>query len=298
MGLWHPHAMAHVVRTATAPFTLSGTALEVHALPAQVDNYIWAVVDRAAGTALVIDGPESGPLLEFLAAHGLRLHTLLTTHVHPDHIGLHAALLAEGALAGVRVVASNAAPRPVPGANVVVDEGDRLEFAGIPIEVWRTEGHQNGHLSFVVPGAVFCGDTLFAGGCGYLFDGPPAAMHDSLQRLAGLPEATRVCCAHEYTEDNLRFALSVDPANPDLRARVKQVWALRKEGRGTVPSTVGEEKKTNPFLRVETAAIASALEAASGQAAPADGAARFAALRALKDRKVYRKFSDAELGIS
>ncbi|MEL6183784.1 MAG: hydroxyacylglutathione hydrolase C-terminal domain-containing protein, partial [Myxococcota bacterium] len=164
--------------------------------------------------------------------------------------------------------------------------------------VMLTEGHIDGHVSYRVEEALFCGDTLFAGGCGYLFDGPPAKMHDSLQRLAGLPEDTLVFCAHEYTQDNLRFAWFVEPDNAALAERIRTDWARRGRGEATVPSTIGLELATNPFIRADQPTIRETLARAlpdRSLAAPVDC---FAAARALKDRKDHRALTDADLPIA
>ena len=150
-----------------------------------------------------------------------------------------------------------------------------------------TEGHINGHISYLIGGALFCGDTLFGGGCGYLFDGPPSSMHKSLQRLAALEPDTLVCCAHEYTEDNMRFAWWVGADSEALTARIREVAKIRGRGASTLPSTIGLERATNPFIRVfEDTVIAACSKKTNTAEEP--GAATFAKLRRLKDQKVYR----------
>ena len=176
----------------------------------------------------------------------------------------------------------------IPGLTEPVRAGDTVRFGELEGRVMLTEGHLDGHVSYVFGDVVFCGDTLFAGGCGYLFDGPPATMFDSLLRLASLPGGTRVCCAHEYTQDNLRFALSVEPDNPALVARAEAVERIRAAGGCTLPSTIAEERATNPFLRPGAPTLVQRV----GQAMEASldtPAAVFAATRALKNRGDYKK---------
>src|SRR5690606_19463599 len=175
-----------------------------------------------------------------------------------------------------------------------LSDGDRFTLFGQEVRVMLTEGHLDGHLSFLVDGLLFSGDTLFGAGCGYLFDGPPAKMHDSLARLAELPEETRVFPAHEYTEDNLRFAHSVEPQNHALAARIRETWALRARGECTLPSTIGRERATNPFLRTHSAELDRNVSRAM-QRELASSLDVFTATRALKDRKDYRARGDATL---
>ncbi|MCB9760925.1 MAG: hydroxyacylglutathione hydrolase [Alphaproteobacteria bacterium] len=285
--------MSHVVTHPTPPFRIAGGLLEVHQLPSLQDNLIWALV--ADGACAVVDGPEAETVTAWCAARGLRLTTVLNTHTHWDHIGVNKGLARMGRLAGMRVVGPAGAAADVPGMTEPVDEGDTVRLDAAEGRVLRTEGHIDGHVSFVFDGAVFCGDTMFAGGCGYLFDGPAAKMHASLQRLAALPGDTRVCCAHEYTQDNLRFAWSVEPDNAALAERIRRVWALRAEGRCAVPSTVAEERATNPFLRGHSPTLRANVARQLGQAVGDDPAAVFAATRALKDLKGYRERGDAGL---
>ena len=182
----------------------------------------------------------------------------------------------------------------MPGLTRGVDEGDVVRIGNCSGQVLLTEGHINGHVSYLFGDVLFCGDTMFGAGCGYLFDGPPETMHASLERIATLDPATRVCCAHEYTEDNLRFAWSIDAGNEALAARIRNVWALRARGECSVPSTIAEEKATNPFLRHHDEGLRGRVAAAmelSGDA-PSD---YFAATRALKDRKDYKTLGDETL---
>ena len=158
-----------------------------------------------------------------------------------------------------------------------------------------TEGHINGHISYLFDDVLFCGDTLFTGGCGYLFDGPPSKMLRSLELLGKLPWETRVCCGHEYTQDNLRFAWSVEPDNEALAQRIRDVWSLRTKGQSAVPSTIGMEKTTNPFMRHHSESLQRRVAQAMPDAALDSPVAIFAATRELKNRKEYLAITDSEL---
>jgi hydroxyacylglutathione hydrolase len=287
--------MQHVVTRPTPKFALRSGLLEVHQVPVWEDNLVWLLVDPASRHAAAVDGPEAGPVLAYLEARGLTLTTIFNTHTHGDHIGINNDLAARGMLAGLRVVGAARARDAVPGLTEAVDEGDTVTFGPVTGRVMLTEGHINGHVSYVFEDVVFCGDTLFAGGCGYLFDGPPAKMHDSLTRLAALPGDTRVCCAHEYTQDNLRFAWSVEPENEALAQRIRDAWALRGQGGCTVPSTVALELATNPFLRHHSAPLAARVAEAFPERTLDGPGAVFAATRALKDKKAYKALTDQEL---
>lgn len=284
--------MQHVVTEPMAPLTLP-SGHEVHQLPVWQDNLVWLIVDPRSKTAAAVDGPEAQPVLDYLHERGLRLTTIFNTHTHMDHVGINAELQRLGTLGEHRVYGPKAAQADVPGITDPVTEGDSVQFCGLPGRVLLTEGHINGHVSYVFGDVLFCGDTLFAGGCGYLFDGPPERMHDSLTRLAALPEQTRVCCAHEYTQDNLRFAWSIDSDNEALAQRIRDVWALRAEGRSAVPSTIGEERATNPFLRTSAPQLVACLQSAFPDRNLDEPATVFAATRALKDLKRYKEGADA-----
>jgi hydroxyacylglutathione hydrolase len=287
--------MPHVVTTPPTPFGSRSGRLQVRAIPAASDNLVWLIVGPDGREAAVVDGPDAGATLAACAELGARLTTLLTTHTHGDHVGIHHDLQRKGLLAGMRVIGCGERAADIPGLTEPVDEGASFELFGARVEVLRTEGHMNGHLSYVVDGLLFCGDTMFGGGCGYLFDGPPAAMHASLQRLAALPADTAVCCAHEYTQDNLRFAWTVDAHNPELRARIAEVWARRERGETTLPSTIGLERATNPFLRGDDPRLVAAVAAALPSAALDDAVAVFAATRACKDTRAYKALGDSHL---
>ncbi len=287
--------MRHVVTRPRPPFASASGQLEVHQVPSWRDNLVWLLVDVQSREAAAVDGPEATTTLDHCQRHGLRLTTVLNTHTHADHIGINRDLQARGLLASMRVVGPTRAAADVPGLTESVDEGDEVRFGAVTGRVLLTEGHIDGHISYVFEDLLFCGDTMFTAGCGYLFDGPPERMFGSLERLAALPGETRVCCAHEYTEDNLRFAWSVEPDNEALAERIRRVWGLRAQGRCAVPSTIAEERATNPFLRSESASLRERVAAAMSNTAMDDDAAVFAATRALKNRKDYQAIGDENL---
>ncbi len=281
--------MTHVVTAPMPVIEVCGGRLELYRLPAATDNLVWVLVDRANCAALVVDGPDAETLVPFLEAQGLKLTHLLNTHTHPDHIGINNDLKRRGMLDGVQVVGCRSTSAFVPGITTFVGEGDEVVFGGVTGRVMRTDGHIDGHICFLFGDVLFCGDTLFTGGCGYLFDGPPQAMFDSLMRLAGLPGETLVCCAHEYTEDNLHFAWHVEPSNEALQARIRRVWEVRGAGGCTVPSRLEEERATNPFLRPGSIELVKRVRVGMPEADLTTWAGVFAATRALKDRRDHRK---------
>jgi len=285
----------HVVTHPTPPFSIARGQLEVHQVPAWEDNLIWLLVDPVTRQAVAVDGPEATPVLAYCDHHGLTLHGILNTHTHGDHIGINRALEDVGLLHGLRVVGCRARADEVPGITESVDEGDTVTVGQAEALVLRTEGHIDGHISFIFDGAVFCGDTMFGAGCGYLFDGPPSKMLESLQRLSRLPDPTKVCCAHEYTEDNLRFAWMLEPDNEALADRIRRVWALRADGGCSVPSTMAEERATNPFLRGDSPSLQAHLSERCPGTDLSDPVAVFAATRALKDSRVHRKMPSSDL---
>ncbi len=287
--------MQHVVTRPTPPFTSADGRLTVHQVPAWIDNLVWLLVCNETGHAAVVDGPEAGPTLEYCDAHGIGLQTILNTHTHGDHVGINNDLRRRGRLDGMSVVGPSRRADDVPGLTLAVDEGDTVHVGAVEGRVMLTEGHIDGHISYVFGDLLMCGDTLFAGGCGRMFDGPAATMHDSLQRLAALPDDTRVCCAHEYTQDNLRFAWSLEPGNEALAARIREVWALRADGGCTVPSALAQEHETNPFLRGDSPELVASLRAALPDEPLDEPVQIFAATRALKDKGAYKKRGDDDL---
>lgn len=252
-------------------------SLAVEIVPLLSDNYGYLLTDSATGTIGVLDPGEAAPVLERLRPRGGRLDWLLLTHHHGDHVAGVGELVAA---TGARVAGAAADSHRLPRLDRALADGDSFELGFSRARILAIPGHTAGHLSYLfdATGDLFCGDTLFVLGCGRLFEGDAATMWASLQRLAALPEATRVWCGHEYTLSNARFALSVDPDNPALRARSAEIDRLCAEGRPTVPSTIGLERATNPFLRAADPAIRRrlGLEGASD-------AEVFAALRRAKD---------------
>ena len=250
-------------------------------LPAFADNYIWLLQSRQA--LLAVDPGDGQAVLDWLQQHpALRLDTILVTHHHPDHTaGLPRLVQATGA----RVFGPARESLPVP--HTPVGEGQTLHWGGLDWRVLDVPGHTAGHVAYFaeVPGdspVLLCGDTLFSGGCGRLFEGTPAQMLDSLQRLAALPGDTRVCCAHEYTLANLRFARAVEPDNAALAACEARCLALRAQHLPTLPARLGEELQINPFLRSHLPSVRAAVQAHAG-ALPAGDAQIFALLREWKN---------------
>lgn len=262
--------------------------LKVEPIPAFQDNYIWAIHD--GHSAAVVDPGEAAPVERFLAQHGLALGAIVITHHHGDHQGGVSDLL------DLHALAPDGTPLPVIGPagerighrTQAVREGDTvmLQHPAATFHVLDVPGHTAGHVAYVgdLPGAgpvVFCGDTLFASGCGRLFEGTPAQMLASLDKLAALPGDTRVYCAHEYTRSNVRFAQAVEPGNADLSAWAARVDALRQADTPTVPTTVAHERAVNPFLRSREPSVRRAVQGQGGDIG--NDAAAFGALRGWKD---------------
>ena len=290
--------MVHAVSVPQAPFAAMSGAAQVHQIPVWQDNFSWILVCTQTREAAVVDGAEAEPVLEYVRRNQLQLTTILTTHTHPDHIGLHKDLQKRGLLADLRVVGNRELARTIPGLSEGIGEGDEVRLGALTGRAMLTEGHIDGHISYVFDDVLFCGDTLFGAGCGFLFDGPPAKMHASLVRLAALDGGTRVCCAHEYTQDNLRFAWSVEPDNEALAWRIRKVWAVRRGGESSVPSTIAEEVATNPFIRTHSPTILENVHAALPDA-PLDTPEQvFAATRKLKDLKLYKAAGDETLPLT
>lgn len=218
------------------------------AIPCLSDNYAWLLRDAATGTVAVCDPGEAGPAIAALEAAGGRCDLILLTHHHDDHI---AGVEEVRARFGAKVVGAAADAHRLPKLDQALKPGESLKVGATEGVVIDTPGHTVGHIAFHFPegDVLLCGDTLFSLGCGRLLEGTPAQMFHSLRALSALPEATLVCCGHEYTESNARFALTVEPGNAALEARAAEVKALRAGGRATVPTTIGQEKAANPFLR-------------------------------------------------
>lgn len=256
--------------------------MDVVPVPQLRDNYAYLVIDRAAGEAAVVDCAEARPVLDEVRRQGVRLTTVLATHHHYDHVGGNADLLA--AVPGLRVTGSaEDAPR-IPGITDPVHDGDAVAVGRLRGRVIFIPAHTSGHVAYYFPEArtVFTGDTLFAAGCGRLFEGDAAQMMGSLGRLASLPDDTRVYCGHEYTQKNLEFASTLEPGNRVVAEKLDSVRALRRAGKPTVPSTIAEEKATNPFLRTSSSELAASVRAKVPDVGR-DAVSLFAAVRALKD---------------
>jgi hydroxyacylglutathione hydrolase len=224
---------------------------DISFIPAFKDNYIWLLT--RGKRAFVVDPGDAAPVISRLEANDLTLEGILITHHHADHQGGIAELTA---CWPVEVYAP--ANESITGCTRPLLGGEQIEVLGQMVSVMAVPGHTLGHLAYLAPGALFCGDTLFGAGCGRLFEGTPEQMSASLDSIAALPDDTLVYCAHEYTEMNLRFALAVEPENAALAARVTAVAALRAAGLPSVPSSLGEEKATNPFLRCTELAVVEA----------------------------------------
>ncbi|GAB6067900.1 hydroxyacylglutathione hydrolase [Methylothermus subterraneus] len=224
--------------------------LEILQVPALSDNYIYLLHEPESGQTAAVDPAAAEPVLSALAARGWRLSWVFNTHPHWDHVGANLALKQA---TGCQVVGFGGDSSRIPGIDRLVGEGDALELGASSCKVLEVPGHTRGHIAywFAEANALFCGDTLFALGCGRLFEGTPEQMWNSLCKLRDLPEATRIYCAHEYTLDNARFALSLEPDYPPLLQRARQVEQQRAHNQPTVPSLLGEEKLTNPFLRAD-----------------------------------------------
>lgn len=307
----------HAVKVPNQPLVLktaTGSIIKLHQVPAAVDNLCWLLEYEAQKVALV-DGPSAQEIIDYLSENQLQLTHILNTHTHGDHIGVNRDLSKRGLLQNLEVWGSAKAPSSIPGLSKALCDGDQINLGELSGSVMLTEGHLNGHISFVfdlnkpvkqqeqehqerskldaeeskdydlIECLLFCGDTLFTGGCGYVFDGPMSLMAQSLDKLASLPKQTLVCCAHEYTLDNLHFALSVEPNNAKLQQRAKEVILLREKGHSTVPSTLAEELESNPFLRSHSLEIIKNI----GVDPEASRSLIFEKTRRLKDRKAYRK---------
>jgi len=252
--------------------------LELVTIPCRTDNYAYLVHDAASGQTAVIDVPDAAPILAALQARGWQLSDILITHHHDDHIsGVEALRKATGAM----VLGAAADAHRLPPLDYALNETASFAIGPEKVRVMDVPGHTLGHIAFHFPqsGYAFTADSLMSGGCGRLFEGTPAQMHASLQKLAALPPDTLICSGHEYTASNLRFAATLEPDNPQLISRIERVTAQRAKDLPTVPVTLQTELDTNPFLRVHFPALRLAI----GQP-DADAATVFAEIRARKDR--------------
>ncbi|MEP7007478.1 MAG: hydroxyacylglutathione hydrolase [Sphingomonas bacterium] len=237
------------------------TNLDIVRIPALSDNYIWLVHDPVSDQTMVVDPAEAAPVLAEADRRGWQIGQIWNTHWHPDHTGGNAAIKAA---TGALVIGPSAEAARIPTLDIAVHEGDVVRLGNHVATVLETPGHTAGHIVFHLPGdaVVFTGDTLFAMGCGRLFEGDAEQMFDNMQRLAALPPETIVYCAHEYTQANGRFALVAEPDNQDVADRMTLVDAARERGEATVPTTIAEERATNPFLRADSAEELAARRAA------------------------------------
>ena len=233
-------------------------ALTIEQFTCRSDNFGVLIHDPAADLTAAIDAPEEAPIRARLAEKGWRLDAIFTTHHHGDHVEGNAGLKADF---GCTVTGPAAEADKIPGIDKRVKGGDTFMFGSLEVRVIATPGHTLGHVCYWLPGEgiAFTADTLFAMGCGRVFEGTPEMMYASLEKLRALPDQTVIYCGHEYTETNARFALTVDPDNADLRRRSDEVKRLRAATRPTLPTTIALEKKTNPYFRVDDAAIRKAL---------------------------------------
>lgn len=251
--------------------------IDIRQFPCLSDNYGYLLHDRETGAVATIDTPDAGAINAALAREGWRLTHILNTHWHPDHAGGNLALKERW---GCRIVGPKGEAAKIPGIDEAVGEGDLVALGASKALVHDTPGHTAGHIiyCFAEDGAAFVGDTIFALGCGRLFEGTPAQMWASLSKVAALPPETKLYCAHEYTQSNARFALTIDPANEALKRRAEEINARRARNEPTVPSSVAEELATNPFLRAQNAGVQEAVGLKGG-----DPVSVFAEVRRRKD---------------
>lgn len=230
------------------------STLQIEQIPVLSDNYIYIIFDPESQACACVDPADSAAVKRFLDKKGWRLTHILNTHHHNDHVGGNLAL--KQAYECEIIGAGHDANR-IPGIDRHVTDGEVVPFGSTSCQVINVPGHTSGHIAywFDKEDALFCGDTLFALGCGRLFEGTPAQMWDSLSKFVNLPDETAVYCAHEYTQANAAFAITIDPQNKALQQRMKDIDQLRADGKPTVPTTIGLEKETNPFLRPEDQAV-------------------------------------------
>lgn len=258
--------------------------MRVVPVPQLADNYAYLVIDPATSEAAVVDCAEAQPVLDEVARQRVRLTTALATHHHFDHVGGNLDLVAS--VPGIRIFGSEGDAARIPGITHRLADGDTLSVGSLEARAILIPAHTSGHIAyyFAASKAVFTGDTLFAGGCGRLFEGDAEQMMRSLGRLAALPDDTQVYCGHEYTLKNLQFAAELEPNNRVLAAKLARVRMLRDRKEPTIPSSIQEEKDTNPFLRVDSPELAASVRARVPTVPAGDRVALFAGVRALKDR--------------
>jgi hydroxyacylglutathione hydrolase len=265
--------------------------MRVERIPTFGDNYSYLIIDPDTNEAAVVDAPEADPVVQRVQSLGVRVTKILSTHHHRDHSAGNPDLAERY---GAPVFGHASDEGRLPGLTDGLEEGDRVSVGGLEAEVVFIPAHTRGHIAYVFDGAVFSGDTLFAGGCGRLFEGTPEMMHEALNhKLARLPDETKVYCGHEYTESNLRFALAVEPGNRALQRKMSWVQERRAKAAAdwhdatpdemTIPSTLADERATNPFMRVDSAEIQQSVRARYGDC-PDDPAAILGRVREMKDQ--------------
>ncbi len=257
--------------------------MSIVTVPQLSDNYAYLVIDDGSKQCAVVDCAEADKVIAAAKSHGANLVAVLTTHWHGDHSGGNAEIASK--VPGIKVYGASAEGGKIPALTNPVADGDQLRIGALEARVLGIPAHTNGHVAYYFPalGAVFTGDTMFVGGCGRVFEGKAATMVASLNKLASLPDSTQVYCGHEYTVKNLRFALTLEPGNQALQKKHEWSVKTRAENKFTVPSTIGDEKKTNPFLRTDSPELRANLR----QRDPSvddDPIAIFAKTRELKDR--------------
>jgi hydroxyacylglutathione hydrolase len=252
-------------------------------VPQLSDNYAYLVIDDGSKECAVVDCAEADSVIAAAKSHGAKMVAVLTTHWHGDHSGGNSDIASK--VPGIKIYGASAEGGKIPALTDPVADGDHVRIGALEGSVIGIPAHTNGHVAYYFPklGAVFTGDTMFVGGCGRVFEGKAATMVASLKKLASLPDSTQVFCGHEYTEKNLRFALTLEPHNAALKQKHEWSVKTRAEHKFTVPSTIGDEKKTNPFLRTDSTELRANLKKRD-PSLPDDPIAIFAKARELKDQ--------------